>query len=58
MREFDTGDLVVVRKKLKSRIKDGIANKLVFKTKGPYRVLEKDTSNSYWLQCLHFCEGL
>ena len=58
MREFDTGDLVVVRKKVKSSRKYGIAQKLVFKTKIPYRVLEKVTMSSYWVQSLPFCEGL
>ena len=43
MKEFDTGDLVVVSKQVKSRRKDGIAQKLVFKTKGPYIFLEKAT---------------
>ena len=58
MREFDTGDLLVVRKQVNSTIKDGKTQKLVFKTKGPYRVLEKATPSSYWLQSLPFCEGL
>ena len=39
MRNFDTGNLVVVRKKVKSSRKDGVYQKLVLKTKGPYRVL-------------------
>ena len=39
MREFDTGDIVVLVKQLKSSIKDGISQKLALKTKGPYRVL-------------------
>ena len=38
-REFHTGDLVVVRKQVKSSGKYGIAQIVVFKTKGPYRVL-------------------
>ena len=41
MRGFYTRDLVVVSKKVKSSSKNGIDQKLVFKTKGPYRVLEK-----------------
>ena len=44
--EFDTGYLVVVRKQVKSIRKYWIAHKLVFKTKGLYRVLEKDTQIS------------
>ena len=47
MREFYTGDLAVVRKNVKSSRKDGVAYKLVFKTKGPYRFLEKATPSSY-----------
>ena len=58
MREFDTGDLVVVSKQVNSSIKYGIAQKLVFKTKGPYRVLDMATPISYWLQNLPFCEGI
>ena len=49
---------MVVSKKVKSSIKYGISQKLVFKTKGTYRVLEKDALSSYWLQSLPFCEGL
>ena len=53
-REFYTRDIVVVRKQLKSSRYDGIAYKLVFKIKGPYRVLEKATPTSYWVQRLTF----
>ena len=55
---FDIGDLLVVRKQVKSSTKDGIAQKLVFKTKRPYKVLDNTTPSSYWLQFLTFCEGL
>ena len=58
MREFDTGDFVLVREKVKSSRKYGISQKLLFKTKGPYRVLEKATPSSYWIHSLPFCEGL
>ena len=34
MRKFETGDLLVVRKQVKSIIKYGIAHKLLFKKKG------------------------
>ena len=34
MNKFDTGDLVVARKHVKSSRKDRIAQKLLFKTKG------------------------
>ena len=43
MREFDTEDLVLVRKHVKSRIKYVIAHKLVLKGKVPYIVLDKAT---------------
>ena len=39
MREFDTGELVIVRKQVKSIRKYGISQRILFKTKGPYRVL-------------------
>ena len=55
MREFGIGDLLVVRKQVKSSRKDGVSQKLVFRTDGPYIVLEKATPSSYWLKCLPFC---
>ena len=58
MRGFYTRDLVVVSKKVKSSSKNGIDQKLVFKTKGPYRVLEKDIRSSYCLQRLPVYGGL
>ena len=39
VREFDTGDLLVIRKQVGSSRKYVISHKLVFKTKVPYRVL-------------------
>ena len=58
VREFDTGDLVVLMEQVNSRRKYGILHKLIFKTKVPYRFLEKATPISYWLQRLPFCEDL
>ena len=58
MKEFDIGYLVEVRKHVKSTRKDGIDHKLVFRTKDTYRVLEKDTMSSYWLQHFPFCDGI
>ena len=55
MREFGIGDLLVVRKQVKSSRKDGVSQKLVFRTDGPYIVLEKAAPSSYWLQCFPFC---
>ena len=36
MREFDTGDIVVVRNQAKSSRKDGVTQKLAFKIEVPY----------------------
>ena len=58
MREFDTGYILAVRKQVKSIRKYGVTQKLVFKAKGPYKVLEKNTPISYWIQSFPFCEGL
>ena len=49
---------MLLRKQMKSSRKFRIAEKLLFKTKGPYRFLDKATPSSYWLQNLPFCEGL
>ena len=49
---------MVVRKQDNTSRKYGIYQKLVFRTKGPYRVLEKATLSSYCLQHFPFCEGL
>ena len=49
---------MLVRKHLKSSRKDRIYHILVFKTKGPHRVIEKAKPSSYWLQCLKFFEGI
>ena len=58
MREFGTGDIMFVSKQLNARGKYGVNQKLLLKTKVPYRVLEKDTPGSYWLQSFLFSEGL
>ena len=55
-REFDTGEIVVVRKKVNSIRNDNITQKLVLKKKGPYRFLEKATLISYWLQRFTFLD--
>jgi hypothetical protein len=57
-RSFDTGDLVIVRKQVQSNASKGISAKLLFKTRGPYRVIEKITPSSYKIQRLPFCRGL
>ena len=49
---------MVVSKQVKLIIKYRLSQKSVFKTKGLYRFLEKDTSISYCLKRLPFREGL
>ena len=57
-RTFTAGDLVIVRKQVKSNADRGIAGKIVFKSRGPYRVLEQANPGSYWIQKLPFLDGL
>ena len=57
MREFDTGDILVVGNQVMSSIKYGVSHKLVFKTKVTYIVTKKATTGSYWFQHLIFCKG-
>mmetsp|Transcript_13167 Transcript_13167/g.31418 ORF Transcript_13167/g.31418 Transcript_13167/m.31418 type:complete len:1848 (-) Transcript_13167:281-5824(-) len=49
-RKFYPGDIVVVRKQVQSNAVEGIPAKLVLKTKGPYRVIEQASPDSYRLQ--------
>jgi hypothetical protein len=56
-RLFDIGDLVIVRKQVKSDTAKGISAKLVFKTRGPYRVIDRISPSSYKLQKLPFTKG-
>jgi hypothetical protein len=55
---FSPGDIVIVRKQVKSDAAQGISAKLLLKTKGPYRVLEQITPSSYNVQKLPFLQGL
>jgi hypothetical protein len=57
-REFEFGDVVIVWKQVKSQASKGISAKLIFKAKGPYRVIEAANAGSYWLQKLPFAQGL
>jgi hypothetical protein len=57
-RTFTAGDLVIVQKQVKSNVDRGIAGKIVFKSRGPYRVLEQANPGSYWIQKLPFLDGL
>jgi hypothetical protein len=52
------GDIVIVRKQVKSDAAKGISVKILFRTKGPYRVIEQVTPSSYHLQKLPFLQGL
>jgi hypothetical protein len=47
-----------VRKQVKSNTSKGISAKLLFKTRGPYRVIDRITPSSYRLQKLPFLRGL
>jgi hypothetical protein len=57
-RQFYPGNLVLVKKQVRSRNALGIAAKIVFKSRGPYWVMEQANPGSYWLQKLPFLEGL
>jgi hypothetical protein len=55
---FEAGDIVLVRKQVKSSFDSQTAAKLTFKARGPYRVLRRhSTSNSYDVQRLPFTRG-
>mmetsp|Transcript_42016 Transcript_42016/g.101246 ORF Transcript_42016/g.101246 Transcript_42016/m.101246 type:complete len:204 (-) Transcript_42016:185-796(-) len=47
---FTQGDIVMVQKQVQSNASEGIPAKLVLKAKGPYRVIEKASEDSYYLQ--------
>jgi hypothetical protein len=49
-REFFPGDIVVVRRQIKSDASAGRPAKLRIKARGPYRVLERAGEESYWIQ--------
>ena len=49
---------MIVIKQVKSSRKDVISQRFVFKTKGLYRVLEKTTPSSFWIQIFPLCEGI
>ena len=55
---FAIGDLVIVRKQVKSDAKEGIPSKMVLaKYKGPYRVIDSIGDRSYMLQKLPIFQG-
>ncbi|CAJ1958031.1 unnamed protein product [Cylindrotheca closterium] len=49
-RKFALGDILMVRKQVQSNASAGIPAKLVLRTKGPYRVIEKASEDLYRLQ--------
>ena len=49
-RVFAPGDLVVVRRQVKSNAAEGRPAKLRIRARGPYRVLEAAGTDSYWIQ--------
>jgi hypothetical protein len=57
-RTFTAGDLVIVQKQVKSNADRGIAGKIVYTYRGPYRVLKQANPGSYWIQKLPFLDGL
>jgi len=56
-RRFHPGDLVIVRKQVQSKATQGFSAKLVFRPKGPYRVIDEANPGSYNLQRLPFLQG-
>ena len=55
---FNIGDLVIVRKQIKSDAKEGIPSKMVIaKYKGPFRVVDQIGDRSYMLQKLPIFQG-
>jgi hypothetical protein len=57
-RKFTPGDLVIIRKQVRSKASEGRPEKLVLKPKGPYRVLEKAGTGSYWVQKIPVLQGM
>ena len=56
-RQFQIGDLVIVRKQVQSDAERGIPAKQKFKWKGMYRVMEKAGDGTYWVQKLPTIQG-
>ena len=56
-RTFEIGDLVLVRRQIKSVQEEGIVGKLKFKAKGPFRVVGPADENSYLIQKVPATEG-
>ena len=56
-RVFNPGDLVIVRRQVKSQAKEGVMAKLLFKARGPYRVLSRVDEDSYMILKLPAIQG-
>ena len=56
--QFNIGDLVIVRRQIKSNAIEGISAKLQPRLKGPYRIIEQISPSSYRIQKLPFLQGL
>jgi hypothetical protein len=58
MKEFQSGNLVILGKQVQSSVATGVSAKLVFGTRGPYRVIEKlGNGTSYHIRRLPFMKG-
>jgi hypothetical protein len=56
-RRFHPGNLVILRKQVQSKATQGFSAKLVFRPKGPYRVIDEANPGTYNLQRLPFLQG-
>jgi hypothetical protein len=57
IRKFNVGDLVIIRKQVQSDGERGIPAKQKFRWKGIYRIMEKESDKSYWVQKLPTLQG-
>jgi hypothetical protein len=57
-RIFQPGDLVIVRKQVKSNAAKGLPEKLMLKAKGPYRVIDKPGTDRYRIQRIPTVQGI
>ena len=54
---FNTGDLVIVRRQVKSDKSRGVVAKLQIRATGPYKVIREGNPGSYWVRRIPFLEG-
>jgi hypothetical protein len=57
VRKFNIGDLVIIRKQVQSDGERGIPAKQKFRWKGIYRIMDKESDKSYWVQKLPTLQG-